>query len=200
MRRTCREYSVLNCCGVIITTNHKADGIFLPSDDRRHFVAWSPLTKDDFVSSYWRDLWGFYANGGNHHVAAYLAELDLSDFDPKAPPPKTAAFWDIVDASRAPEDAELADVLDGLGNPEATTIATIITKASEDFADWLRDRRNRRVIPHRMERCGYTPVRNDAAKDGLWKLNGVRQVVYAKSDLSLRDRHKAANLMMGLAI
>src|SRR5262249_17999718 len=36
-----REHAVLNCCGVIITTNHKADGIYLPADDRRHYVAWS---------------------------------------------------------------------------------------------------------------------------------------------------------------
>ena len=36
-----REYSILNCCGVVITTNHKQDGIFLPADDRRHYVAWS---------------------------------------------------------------------------------------------------------------------------------------------------------------
>jgi hypothetical protein len=34
-----REHYVLNCCGVIITTNHKADGIYLPADDRRHYVA-----------------------------------------------------------------------------------------------------------------------------------------------------------------
>jgi hypothetical protein len=32
-------------------------------------------------------------------------------FNPKAPPHKTAAFWDIVDANRAPEDGELADLL-----------------------------------------------------------------------------------------
>ena len=43
-----REYSVFNVCGVIITTNHKTDGIYLPADDRRHFVAWSTLSKDDF--------------------------------------------------------------------------------------------------------------------------------------------------------
>ncbi len=40
-----REYSVPNVCGVIITSNHKSDGIYLPADDRRHFVAWSPLSK-----------------------------------------------------------------------------------------------------------------------------------------------------------
>ena len=37
---------ISNVVGVIITTNHKTDGIFLPEDDRRHFVAWSELTKE----------------------------------------------------------------------------------------------------------------------------------------------------------
>ena len=45
---------------------------------------------------------GLVRRGGDRHVAAYLAELDLSDFDAKAPPPKTAAFWDIVEADNAP--------------------------------------------------------------------------------------------------
>jgi hypothetical protein len=36
-----------------------------------------------------------------HAVAAYLATLDISTFDPKAPPPKTDAFWAIVDANHA---------------------------------------------------------------------------------------------------
>jgi hypothetical protein len=44
-----KAHYVFNCTGVIITSNHKADGIFLPADDRRHFVAWSDLTKEDFA-------------------------------------------------------------------------------------------------------------------------------------------------------
>ena len=43
-----REHSVFNCVGVIITTNHKADGIYLPADDRRHFVAWSDTVQGQF--------------------------------------------------------------------------------------------------------------------------------------------------------
>ena len=125
-----REHSILNCCGVIITTNHKTDGIYLPADDRRHFVAWSDLTKEDFVDGYWNTLWGWYARGGYCHVAAYLAQLDISSFDPKAPPPKTPAFWDIVDANRAPEDAELADVLDQMKNPDAVTLNSITERAT----------------------------------------------------------------------
>lgn len=191
-----REYAVPNVCGVIVTTNHKTDGIYLPADDRRHFVAWSDLTKDDFTADYWDQLYAWYARGGYGHVAAYLAGLDLSAFNPKAPPPKTDAFWDIVDANRAPEDAELADALEALGNPDATTLSEIAEKAeetrSQDFAEWLRDRRNSRKIPHRLEAEGYVAVRCDSTKDGRWKVNGKNQVVYARRELSVRDRIVAA--------
>jgi Family of unknown function (DUF5906) len=191
-----REYSVFNCCGVIVTSNHKADGIYLPTDDRRHFVAWSDAKKEDFAVPYWATLWGWYEGGGYGHVAAYLAGLDLADFDPKAPPPKTSAFWDIVNSNRASEDAELADVLDRLGNPEATTLVRVQNEAVGDFETWIRDRRNRRQIPYRFEQCGYVPVRNEAAESGLWVINKVRQVVYAKSSLSLRDRLAAARRLV----
>ena len=193
-----REYSILNCCGIVITTNHKTDGIYLPPDDRRHFVAWSDRTKEDFPRDYWKGLWGWYEHGeGLRHVAAYLAELDISSFDAKAPPPKTPAFWDIVDANRAPEDAELADVLDQMKKPDAVTIADITSQAPLKLHDWISDRKNRRAIPHRLEKCGYVSVRNDGAKDGLWVIKGSRQVIYARSELSAADRLKAARKLLG---
>jgi Family of unknown function (DUF5906) len=196
-----REHSVMNCCGVVITTNHKTNGIFLPADDRRHYVAWSDATKDDFSEEYWRELWQWYGRHGNGigHVAAYLQLVDLSAFNPKAPPAKTPAYWDIVDANRAPEDAELADVLERLGNPTAVTKQQLIAEAvafdsnNEDLARWLKDARNARTLPHRMESAGYVQVRNDADKrDGLWKMNGARCVVYARKELSLSQRFSAA--------
>lgn len=187
-----REYSVFNVCGVIITSNHKTDGIYLPADDRRHFVAWSEATKEVFDDGYWSRLYGWYEQGGRANVVAYLRQLDLADFDPKAPPPKTAAFWTIVDANQAPEDAELADALDDLGNPDATTIEAISCHANDSLGVWLADRRNRRSVPHRLEECGYEPVRNDSAKDGLWKLPHGRAVIYARRQLPLGDRIAAA--------
>jgi len=78
-----REHYVFNCCGVFVTTNHKTDGIYLPADDRRHFVAWSDCVKDDFPPDYWNGLWGWYQAGGYAHVAAYLSGLDISSFDAK---------------------------------------------------------------------------------------------------------------------
>ena len=59
----------------------------------------------------WDDLWGWYENGGYENVAAYLNEVDISNFNAKAPPRKTRAWWAIVDAGGAPEDAEFADAL-----------------------------------------------------------------------------------------
>jgi hypothetical protein len=183
-----REHSVFNCCGVIITTNYKSDGIYLPPDDRRHFVVWSELTKDDFPADYWTRLWGWYESGGYRHIAAYLAQLDISAFDPKAPPPKTEAFWSIVNANQAPENSELADALDRLKKPSVVTISRLKTVADADFALWLADKKNARAIPHRMEDCGYVPVRNQDAGDGYWKIGDTRQSVYAKVELSPRDQ------------
>lgn len=190
-----REYAVMNVCGVIITSNHKSDGVYLPADDRRHFVAWSDRTKEDFTADYWNGLWSWYGSSGFAHVAAYLSALDLSQFDPKAPPPKTAAFWDIVDANRAPENAELADALDALGNPAAFTLAELIAKCDSEFREWLQDRRNRRQIPFRMESAGYVGVRNPSAQDGLWTVAGKRRAIYAKSELTLHDRLRAATVI-----
>jgi hypothetical protein len=68
----------------------------------------------------------------------------------------------------------------------------IAERASTEFAAWLRDRRNSRQIPYRLESVGYVAVRNPAARDGLWRVDGRRMVVYARQELSLRDRLKAA--------
>jgi Family of unknown function (DUF5906) len=190
-----REHYVFNVLGFIVTTNHKTDGIFLPADDRRHYVCWSDRRKEDFSPGYWTRLWDYYADGGLEHVAAYLMEFDLSDFDPKAPPPRTPAFWDIVNVGRAPEDSELADLLDGLSNPDVVTLVELTTKANGGIAEWLLDRKNRRALPHRLERCGYVSVRNPHAKDGLWKLRGARQVIYARTSLTPQQREAEAQRM-----
>jgi hypothetical protein len=105
------------------------------------------------------------------------------------------AFHAIVDANRAPEDADLADTLDAIaqnGRPVAVTIPMLIAAATGDFLYWLQDRKNRRAIPYRLESAGYVQVRNDAARDGLWKISGKRQVIYARNDLSAGDRLRAA--------
>jgi hypothetical protein len=200
-----REHAVFNVTGVIITTNHKTDGIYLPREDRRHYVAWSELTTGDFESDYWRKIYDWYDSGGAANVAAYLRQFDLSGFEAKAPPLKTKAFWEIVEASHPPEDGELADAIDELGKiefdklvrPKVVTIQQLVARNSySSFGVWLQDRKNSRVIPHRFEKCGYTRVRNESADDGLWKVGGKRQAIYGRADLSIHDRYQAATEMV----
>jgi hypothetical protein len=55
-----REHYVININGTVITTNHRTDGIYLPADDRRHYVAWSELAKEDFPKGYFDKIWKWY--------------------------------------------------------------------------------------------------------------------------------------------
>jgi len=195
-----REHYIVNVLGLVITSNNKTDGLYLPADDRRHYVAWSNVDKTAFSDDYWKQLWQWYADGGTQHVIAYLRSLDLSGFNPKAPPPKTPAFWAIVQAGEAPESGELRDILDSMENAgkdtSAITLGDLIESAEyiglHSLADELRDRRARRSIPHRLDRMGYVAVRNQNAADGLWVASTRRQAIYAKSNLSLADQMRSA--------
>ena len=191
-----REHLVFNVTGVIITTNHKTDGIYLPADDRRHYVAWSERSKDDFGSAYWPELWKWYEAGGYGHVVAFLQTLDLSAFDAKATPPKTAAWHAIVAAGAAPEDAELRDIIDRAESPDAMTVDLIVSVARNlqlhDLANEICDRKARRSLPHKMERAGYVPVRNPDAIDGHFSVEGRRVAVYAKRTLTTSEQIRAA--------
>jgi hypothetical protein len=189
-----REHYVPNVLGMIVTTNHASDGLYLPADDRRHYVAASTVTKDDFPDDYWRKFWQWYEGGGAGHVIAYLMQVDLSAFDAKAPPPKTPAFWHLVAAGEAPSDNELRQALEAMGNPDAFTMQHLVNGAGRfglsGLAAELLDRKNRRVVPHMLSRVDYVPVRNIDARDGLWKIPGHahRVVAYARRQLSYRDQ------------
>jgi hypothetical protein len=199
-----------NVCGGIITTNYKETGLFLPPDDRRNYVQWSERQPGDFKPTdfqprnfvtqqanptYWDWMWDWYeTQNGYAHVAAYLQQLDITKFNPKAPPPKTEAFWAIVNANRSHEENELAEVLVIIGNPPAVTLSQILKAPmpSIKLQEWLNDSRNRRVIPKHMKTAGYESVHNSDRDDGLWRINGVRQVIYAREELSMVQRIDAA--------
>lgn len=194
-------HHVVNIVGAIITTNHKTNSLYLPADDRRHYVAWSDVQHSDFDSSpgagdaskYFDDLWNWYQQeNGFEHVTAFLATLDLTDFNPKAPPFKTPAFWAIVDANRPGEESEISDLLETIGNPPVVTLEWMGQCAQGDLQNFFRDRKNRASMRHRLDTAGYEPVRNDAATDGLWKIDGARRVVYARKDMPVPEQFKAA--------
>jgi phage/plasmid primase-like uncharacterized protein len=197
-----REYYVPNVMGVLYTTNNRTDGLYLPADDRRHYVAWSEAQKEDFLDSYWTGLWQWMEKGGTWHVVEYLLTLDLARFNPKASPPKTAAFWAIVHANNAPEDAELSGILGEGSGVDAIVLADVVEKAKAvklfELAAELENRKLRRAIPHKLARIGYVPVHNPDAKDGLWSVEGHRVSIYASNVLNTSDQVRAARARAAL--
>ena len=100
----------------------------------------------------------------------------------------------MVDVNRGTEEAELADAIDDLGNPDALTILQLVAVAPG--LDWLTDHKTRAAMPHRLARCGYVRCRNPNADDGLWKINKRRQTIYVKAALEGAAQAKAvANLL-----
>ena len=51
-----------------------------------------------------------------------------------------------------------------------------------------------------LQACGYVPVRNPDAADGLWKIRTRRQVIYSKASLSVRDQLIAKPEIAGRSI
>jgi len=195
-------YGVTNCTGIIITTNHRTSGIYLPPTDRRFYVAWSTRTREEFGPSYFNDLESFYVNGGYGHVAAYLREHSLKGWNAKTAPPQTSAWKDIVGANLPQEDADFAFAIEQAGSPDALTVKQTLWKyLTNEVTKWLEDRRNTRLIAHRLESCGYVAVRNNedgTANRWQYMTNGkVREVsIYAKSILSVPARLTAARSLV----
>jgi hypothetical protein len=196
-----KHYNVPNVCGVVYTTNYLENGLYLPEDDRRHFVAWSERTAADFTPEFWSKLWDWYHDGGFWHVTAYLPQRDISGFRPGEPPEKTEAFWNIANANRSTDETGLDGVLERMGRPAAITVERIITAPNVPFDLVERLQKSPRLVPKHLRDCGYIPVHNpDAPGDrGRWYIGPAnRQPIYARKDLSLQQRLAAARkLAMG---
>jgi hypothetical protein len=192
------HYSARNVCGVILTSNHP-DALYLPRDDRRHFVCISDRKKDDFPDGYFDNLYAWFENGGNQAVAHFLADLDLSAFNAKAPPPKTAGWYRVVAAGLAPESGDLSDVIEALGKPAALTIPMIKARTPGDSQLRLsfEDAKLRKAIPKRLGECGYIAVENPDAREsgGRWRMPGGKTTIYARRELSENERLAAARLL-----
>jgi hypothetical protein len=209
-RKYIPEYISLSRAGFITTSNHD-DATYLPADDRRNAVAKSERTHTDFHKEYFDELYyWYYHENGIGHVVAYLQVYDLANFNPKLAPPKTEAFWGMVNIDLGPDHGELTDAIEALGEqlgkkqgkkpdahgnydpPDALTVSLLLTVAPS--LEWLTDRKMSRAIAHRLKRCGYIPTQNrDAMQSGgAWKIKGKRMMIYARAELSPDQRHAAA--------
>lgn len=182
-------YNVPNVMAVLITTNNKLSGLYLPPDDRRHYIAWSPLAEKP-NDEYFDPLWAWMdEQGGMKAALGYLKRCDLTGFRPKGDPPKTEAWHQIVSASVNPEEISMSDAIEGI---QCATVKEIIAalqlKGYMELAQTLQ--KNARKIPHILERIGLEVLHNPAAKvDGRWRLgDGRKETIYVDKKLPLNQR------------
>jgi hypothetical protein len=97
-----------NLLNFIFLSNHH-DAMFVNDHDRRFFV-WEIVAgqlpakqADAFVN--WRD------SGGLEALHYFLSHYDISDFNPRAPAPMTAAKRQMVDDNRSDLESWLADIM-----------------------------------------------------------------------------------------
>ena len=99
-------YTLPDCINYYFTSNHP-DSFFLDDADRRYFVhelRYGPLPWD-FVRQY--DPW-FHSKEGAAALFAYFLDLDLKDFDPKAPAHVTASKREMIELGRSEAAAWIA--------------------------------------------------------------------------------------------
>lgn len=178
-----QKYSVRMHCGVIITTNHLSNGIYIPPDDRRYDVIESAtmaemgLADEATRKRYFSDLWDWFLQGGSAHVAAYLAEKPLGGWSASGGQRKTAAHATVV-AGGTVGDSWLEDVLDAMNYPTGVREDWIVQHvvAAGGKAEDARKR-----INNAIGRLGYVAFMNPATPSGRWKISGKLVAVYVKA-------------------
>ena len=188
-----KKFSVRMYCGVIITTNHLTSGIYIPEDDRRYDVIEAAnlqemgLATPEARKAYFSELWDWFLEGGDAHVAAFLTERNLSNFSAANGQRKTDAHKTVV-AGGMEGDHWLIDVLEACEWPAAIVAGKIITMA---VANGEKEMDVRRKLGHSIGRVGYTIRHNPDHKQGRWKVEGKSCIIYVKAgtDRSLDPRN-----------
>lgn len=183
---------VLNVCLVVMTTNHRTDGLYLPPGDGRHFPVWSELRREDYEPDFFRNHYDWLNDDGAAHVAAYLRALDVSGFRHADPPPLTDLFHEIVDQSTPLEVTWLSEIIDDMGRPAVFILLSLTNRAQGEVKTWLENPATRKIVGHRLEDCGYIRVRNHSNSLGLWRVDGRYQMIYGRKDLDESTRQSSA--------
>lgn len=179
-----QKYSIRMFCGVIITTNHLAGGIYIPEDDRRYDVIEAATMQELGLSdeaarrTYFEELWGWFYAGGDRHIAALLTEWDLSRFSAANGQRKTSAHSAVVAAGMS-GDQWLEAIIDELGWPRGLRNDVLIEKAVER-GERIND--VNRKLRNALGRLGYCAFQNKETKSGAWRIGGKLVSVYVNSE------------------
>ena len=174
------KYSCRLHCGVIITTNHLQNGIYIPDDDRRYDVI-ECVEKTQFFQNdaeknkYFEKLWGWFNNeNGAEKVAKYLLTRDLSNFSAANGQRKTAAHRTVAKTATL-GDQWLFDLLETCNYADFVPAAWILNLAN---IAGVPDAQKK--LQSTMQRAGYALFLNQKTRDGRFDWRNRKTVFYRK--------------------
>ena len=194
-----QQYDINMFCGVIVTTNHLATGIYIPPGDRRYDVIEAASKKDMGLSlpieraEYFGDLWDWFGSGGSSHVAAFLAERELGKWSPATGQRETEAHKAVISAGMSTEHWIL-DVMAELKDPDVVRSDVLLSVAEKDGGMSRKEIQGR--MPAAMTRIGYYAVRCPFNTDGRWAFEESRKaVVYARVGMTYAEAGKLISML-----
>jgi hypothetical protein len=189
-------YSVLNCCLVIATTNHRTDSLYVTEDDGRYFPIWSNVVKEEYrdTPTFFIDFHNWLDHGGIEDTVAYLRTLDVSDYQPKALPPVTDLFLEMVDQSRPVEfdwvgQAIAAMTLDPKRPAPILTFDALAGKVGGEAKQFLETPSKKKFAVFLLEQHGYVKIPS-RAKDRCWQMGQIRVTWYGLRSLHPQERER----------
>ena len=171
-------YYVPNIISVVLFSNFR-DAMWLGEGDRRFFVYELPMRP--LAEEYYEGLWAWLKGGGSALVFGWLLGRDLSRFNPKAPPPMTAAKREMIEASADPLAAYVRRFVEERMGPACRPLVTLgeLLHDLEDVAPAaLRARiTEQKVVPELRrlgaERLGKVRVERGRRPCSVWCLYKV---------------------------
>jgi len=184
-------YYVPNVTFCVITTNSAKESLYIPADDRRLYIASSRISRKEDIDQdgYFDDLYDWLdRKGGKDAAADFLMTLDVSHFNPTRPPPRTQAWWNVVEAGNSEDDVDLRNTLEGLRWPRALRFDELVKRVPM-LGHGLTDRKILGYKLGRLDRA-YVVCANPDAQDGVWKVGKEKKRVtyYALRELTVRER------------
>ena len=201
--------AVANVCHVVFTTN-EPEAFRVPETDRRLFIMTSPrrglMVNEELGEDYFNDLWASLEDDGWLAVRDVLMARDLSQFNAKAPPPRSAGWHEVANVTAESRRTATDDLLDQLAEEplwEEAALGDVLfaqdllsyagqltpTSGFDDHEALQTELKGKR-LQHLMRERGYVLTRPSGA-NRFKRGNFSTRVAYVRRTIDVAHRSRA---------
>ena len=187
-----REYTIPNCCGVVITTNHQ-DALY-PAGRRS-----PPLRRLERAhqGQLRRRTTGAASGAGTTPAGSTTSRpIWPSSTSPSSTPrrrrPRPRRSGRSSAPAARPRTPSSPTCSTSWATPTPSPWRSCAPRPTRILTSGCPTGATAAPSPTGLNSCGYVPVRNPDTDDGLWRISKKRQAVYVNASLSATDRSRIA--------